>query len=133
MSVERSGEVVVPAERLLAIVREMGDVEISLEADERYCTICGEGSEFRIFVMDVVDFPPVADFEDQADLVIEGRDLRRMIALTLYAAARETSRYAINGVLWEKIICVDYKIIYYQRLIPVTAIIQRIIFIIFKL
>lgn len=102
LSVERSGEVVVPAERLLAIVREMGDVEISLEADERYCTIRGEGSEFRIFVMDVADFPPVAEFEDEADLVIEGHDLRRMISLTLYAAARETSRYAINGVLWEK-------------------------------
>lgn len=26
----------------------------------------------------------------------------RMIAQTVYAAARETSRYAINGVLWEK-------------------------------
>ena len=25
-----------------------------------------------------------------------------MISLTIYAAARETSRYAINGVLWEK-------------------------------
>jgi DNA polymerase-3 subunit beta len=102
LAVDRAGEVVVPTDRLLAIVRELGDVEVSLEADERYCVIRGEGSEFRIFVMDVADFPPVPDFDDEADFVIGGQELRRMIGLTLYAAARETSRYAINGVLWEK-------------------------------
>ena len=102
LSVAKTGEVVVPADRLLAIVRELGDVEISLEADERYCTIKGEGSEFHIFVMDVADFPPLPEFEDEPDLVIDGNELRRMVALTIYAAARETSRYAINGVLWEK-------------------------------
>jgi DNA polymerase-3 subunit beta len=102
LTVEQPGELVVPADRLLPIVRELADVEISLESDERYCTIRGEGSEFRIFVMDAADFPPVAEFDDEPDLVLDGNDLRRMIMLTLYAAARETSRYAINGVLWEK-------------------------------
>ncbi|MBN2445675.1 MAG: DNA polymerase III subunit beta, partial [Phycisphaerae bacterium] len=42
------------------------------------------------------------DFEGEPDLTIAGDELRRMIALTAYAAARETSRYAINGVLWDK-------------------------------
>lgn len=102
LSVDKPGEVVLRADRLIAIVREMEDVEISLEADDRYCTIRGEGSEIRLFVMDAADFPPVPDFEDEADLVIDGDRLRRMIALTLYAAARETSRYAINGMLWQK-------------------------------
>ena len=102
LAVEHEGEVVVPAERLLAIVRELGDVELSLEADERYCVIRGEGSEFRIFVVAAADFPPVPGFEDAADFTIDVKQLRRMTALTLYAAARESSRYAINGVLWEK-------------------------------
>jgi len=102
LSVETPGEIVVPADRLLPIIREMTDVEIRLESDDRYCTIRGEGSEFRIFVMNVADFPPVPGFDDEPDLVIGGHVLRRMIGLTLYAAARETSRYAINGVLWEK-------------------------------
>ena len=100
--VEKPGELVVPADRLLPIIREMGDVEVSLEFDGRYCIIRGEGSEFRIFVMDVADFPPLPELDDETDLVIGGNELRRMIMLTLYAAARETSRYAINGVLWEK-------------------------------
>lgn len=102
LSISKAGEVVVPAERLLAIVREMTDVEIAIEADDRHCVIRGEGSEFRIFVMPTADFPPAPAFEDAPDLVIDGRALRRMIHLTLYAAARETSRYAINGVQWEK-------------------------------
>jgi DNA polymerase-3 subunit beta len=102
LAVERPGAFVVPAERLSPIVREMTDVEVSVEVDERYCIIRGEGSEFRIFVMDAADFPPVAAFEDEPDLTLDGNELRRMIMLTLYAAARETSRYAINGVLWEK-------------------------------
>jgi DNA polymerase-3 subunit beta len=102
LTVERDGEVVVPADRLLAIVRELNDVEVTIEADERYCAIRGEGSELRIFVREVADFPPVAAFEDDPDFAIAVSELRRMISLTIYAAARETSRYAINGVLCEK-------------------------------
>jgi DNA polymerase-3 subunit beta len=102
LAVEEAGRVVVAADRLLPIVRELEDVEVSLAADGQYCVIRGEGSEFRIFVMEPADFPPVAEFEDEPDMVIDGDELRRMVSLTLYAAARETSRYAINGVLWEK-------------------------------
>ncbi len=102
LSMKKPAEVVVRAERLVPVVREMTDVEITLDADDRYCTIHGEGSDIRLFVMDAADFPKVPVFEDEADLVIDGADLRRMVGLTLYAAARETSRYAINGVLWQK-------------------------------
>jgi DNA polymerase-3 subunit beta len=101
-SVEQPGEAVVPAERLLSIVREMPDAEVRLETDARYCVVRGEGSEFKVFVQVAADFPPVATFEDEPDLVVDGQQLWQMVGLTIYAAARETSRYAINGVLWEK-------------------------------
>lgn len=101
-AVEQPGETVVPADRLLGIIREMADAEVLIQADDRHCTVRGQGSEFRIFVQTASEFPPIPEFEDEPDQVIEGDQLRRMIALTIYAAARETSRYAINGVLWEK-------------------------------
>lgn len=101
-SVVAPGQMVVAAERLLGIVRELADAEVSLDADEKYCVIRGEGSEFRVFVAPAADFPPLPSFEDEPNFVLDGNELRRMIELTLYAAARETSRYAINGVLWEK-------------------------------
>jgi DNA polymerase-3 subunit beta len=101
-SVEEPGEAVVPAERLLSIIRELPDAEIRVDCDARYCVVRGAGSEFKIFVQPSADFPAIPTFEDQPDLVIDGAQLWRMIGLTIYAAARETSRYAINGVLWEK-------------------------------
>lgn len=102
LSVERPGETVVQADKFLRIVREMTDAEIVLEADDRYCTIRGAGSKFNVFVTNPSDFPPVPRFADEGDIVVGGETLKRMVAMTLYAAARETSRYAINGVLWSK-------------------------------
>jgi DNA polymerase-3 subunit beta len=102
LAVEREGEAVLAADRFLAIVRELADVELVIEADEHRCTIVGQGSDFRLPVQNVADFPPIGTFPAEPDLVIDGRQLRRMIELTAYAAAREASRYAINGVLWQK-------------------------------
>lgn len=101
-AIDEPGEVVVSADRLLSIIRELPDAEISLTSDERHCFVRGEGSEFKIFVHPVADFPAIPTFDDEPELVIDGSMLWRMINLTIYAAARETSRYAINGVLWEK-------------------------------
>lgn len=101
-SVEEPGTAVISAERLLSIVRELADAEIRLDADDRHCIVRGAGSEFKIYVQPAADFPAIPTFEDEPDLVIDGRQLWQMIGLTVYAAARETSRYAINGVLWEK-------------------------------
>lgn len=96
------GETVVAADQLFNIIREMSDVEVDLLTTERHCIISGVGSEFKIYVHDPADFPPIPEFEGDADLVLDGYGLQRAVALTLYAAARETNRYAINGVLWQK-------------------------------
>ncbi|RMF71311.1 MAG: DNA polymerase III subunit beta [Planctomycetota bacterium] len=102
LAVDAPGVTVVPADRLLSIVRELPDVEIQMEVVERHCVIRGAGASFRIFILNPEDYPPTPTFEEDADLSISGVELKRMIHLTVYAAARETSRYAINGVLWEK-------------------------------
>lgn len=102
LSADEPGVAVVPADRLSGIVRELDDVEIQIEADDRACTIRGHGSSFKIYVSNPADFPPLPEPADEPDLSLDGRQLRELISLTIYAAARETSRYAINGVLWEK-------------------------------
>lgn len=102
LSVKRPGTVVAPADRLAAIIRELPDAEVALEVSDRYCVIRGHGCEFRIFTAEEADFPPVAEFSNESDMTVDVRALRHMIDLTLYAAARETTRYAINGVLWER-------------------------------
>ena len=102
LSVTEPGETAIPADRLLSITREMPDAEIVIEADQRACTVRGVGSKFKIFTFPPADFPALPSFTDEPDLTLDTLQLQRMIALTAYAAARETGRYAINGVLWQK-------------------------------
>lgn len=101
--VERGGSAAIPSDRLLSITREMPDSEIALECDGQSCTVRGVGSKFKIFTFPVDDFPALPQFADRADLVLDAAMLQRMIARTIFSAARETGRYAINGVLWQKI------------------------------
>ncbi len=102
LSADEPGVAVVPADRFSGIIRELDDVEVQIEADDRACTIRGHGSSFKIYVSNPADFPPLPEPAEEPDLTIDGNELRELIRLTIYAAARETSRYAINGVLWEK-------------------------------
>ena len=48
------------------------------------------------------DFPATPAFDGEPDFSISAADLHRLIAQTLFATARENSRYAINGVLIER-------------------------------
>ncbi|MGE3182766.1 MAG: DNA polymerase III subunit beta [Phycisphaerae bacterium] len=102
LQVSKPGATVVGTDRLLQVIREFPDVEIVLTVKDRHCVLSGEGSEFKLFVQSADDFPAVPKFDGDPDLVIDARELSRIITLTAYAAARETSRYAINGVLWQK-------------------------------
>src|SRR5205085_3004027 len=51
------------------------------------------------FTQRASDFPPVPDFNGEADFEIAGGHLKQLIGQTLFAAAREQTRYAFNGVL----------------------------------
>jgi len=101
VKVEQAGEVIVPADRLAAIVRESVDEVLSLEASEGICEIKGEDSYFKIFGQQEDQYPQVPGFEGEADLEIALEDLQTGIGQCLFATAKESSRYAINGVLWE--------------------------------
>jgi len=101
VQVEQPGEVIVPADRLAAIVRESADEVLALQASNGTCEIRGSDSHFTIYGHEPGQFPPVAGFEGQADIELVLGELQTGIEQCLFAAARESSRYAINGVLWE--------------------------------
>ena len=95
------GEALVPADRLAAIVRESMEETLTLEVQKETCTITGSGSRFIIYGYDPAEFPPVADFSEDPDAEVASEVLTNMITKTLFATAKEHSRYAISGVLWE--------------------------------
>jgi DNA polymerase-3 subunit beta len=101
VQVEQAGEVVIPADRFAAIVRESGDEVLSLEAAEGMCEIRGADSHFTIYGQEPGQYPTVPDFEGEPDMEVGLDSLQAGIAQCLFATARESTRYAINGVLWE--------------------------------
>jgi DNA polymerase-3 subunit beta len=101
VEVEDLGETLVVAETLAKIVRECTDELLSIETDASMLHVRGEGVHFQIVTQDAVEFPPVPVLEDEPDFTIERGLLSRLIEWTVFASARESTRYAINGVLWE--------------------------------
>jgi len=101
VQVEKPGEVIVPADRLAAIVRESVDEVLVLEAAEGTCEIKGADSHFTIYGQEPGQYPIVPDFEGAGDIKIALSNLQAGIEQCLFATAKESSRYAINGVLWE--------------------------------
>jgi DNA polymerase-3 subunit beta len=99
VQIEQTGETLVPADKLRDIVRESIDDTLSLELHGEQLHIKGQDSHFKIFTQSPAEFPPVPDFEGKADFEVPGKQLKQLIAQTLFAAAKEATRYAFNGVL----------------------------------
>lgn len=102
VEVAREGEIVVEASHLADIVRESSEDVLVLEAKDSTCEIRGTDSRFTIYGQDPKQYPKVPSLEEgDADLTIGLAQLQAGIEQCLFATAKESSRYAINGVLWE--------------------------------
>jgi DNA polymerase III subunit beta len=101
VQVDEPGEAVVPADKLLAVVRESLDEVLSLESSEGTCQVKGADSHFTIYGHEPGQYPKVPSFDGSADIKVPLVTLQAGIQQCLFATAKESSRYAINGVLWE--------------------------------
>ncbi len=101
VQVEQEGEAVVPAGKLAGIVRESADEVLSVEAEGGTCKIQGADSHFTVYGQEPGQYPQVPGFDGKAELEVGLENLQNGINQVLFATARESTRYAINGVLWE--------------------------------
>jgi DNA polymerase-3 subunit beta len=99
VEVVEAGDMVVPADKLRDIVRESVDDTLSIETAAEMALVKGQDSVFKIYTQPAEGFPPVPGYEGEADFEIDGGQLKRLIGQTTFAAARESTRYAFNGVL----------------------------------
>src|SRR5437016_4346368 len=107
VQIEQGGEALLPADKFRDIVRESVDDTLSIEVGNDAegasgagtASIRGQDAHFKIFTQRPGDFPPVPDFEGEADFEVNGGQLKQLVGQTLFAAARESTRYAFNGVL----------------------------------
>ncbi len=103
VDVQEEGEALIPADKLAQIVRASEDATLTLDTDDHAIEIRGGDSHFKVFGFDPAEAPAVADFEGATvSAEIDGGVLQTLISRTLFAAAAERSRYAINGVLFDR-------------------------------
>jgi DNA polymerase-3 subunit beta len=101
LTILEPGEAILPAAKLLAILRETRDSELEIESDPSACVVKGPSLEFEMPSEDPGQFPDLPTFAEDKFHEITSGSLREMIRRTVFAAADETARYSMTGVLWE--------------------------------
>ncbi|MFK7739499.1 MAG: DNA polymerase III subunit beta [Planctomycetota bacterium] len=101
VKVSDPGTVLLPGRETSALLRELSDPTVTLESNEMRCRIESGGGSFVLLGEDPEQFPDEAKVESGKQLEIPASVLLRMIQETMFAAAREETRYAINGVLMD--------------------------------
>jgi DNA polymerase-3 subunit beta len=91
--------VLLPAKETAALLRELSDPTVTLESSDLRCRIDSGGGSFVLLGEDPEQFPAGAELQSDKRLEVPSGVLLRMIQETMFAAAREETRYAINGVL----------------------------------
>ncbi len=102
VDVATAGEALIPAGKFSEIVNNSPDDTLTLETTGDTTTIKGSDAHFKVFGYNAEEFPPISGFEGAADFSISAGALRLLLDRTRFAAAKEMTRYAINGVLFEK-------------------------------
>jgi len=100
VTVDEEGTLLAEAGSLTKILHEAEGDEIVFEAqDPLEFTVSYEGSTYQLNGFDPEEYPDVPPFEGEY-VEMDAPLLVRMIEHTAFAAARESIRFAINGVLF---------------------------------
>jgi DNA polymerase-3 subunit beta len=101
--VGKPGAAILPITHLTQILRESTDDDISLTADEKGSTVKAGTSRYEMPGYPVDEFPDFPSFDSEGRYhEVTAGELRVMIRRTAFAADRkETTRFALSGVLWE--------------------------------
>jgi DNA polymerase-3 subunit beta len=97
-----SGEITVPARKLVDICRSLPDganIEFFVE-DGRMLVKSGR-SRFTLSTLPATDFPNVEDAPGNLRFSCAQEEIKRLIERTAFAMAQQDVRYYLNGMLWE--------------------------------
>lgn len=102
--VDEPGEALLPAGRLLSILRESYDDEVVIEADADACTLRGTHTEYEMPADDPAHYPDFPNFAEDKFHEVSAGVLREMIRRTQFAVVanpNEARWGATTGILWE--------------------------------
>ncbi len=101
VEIEAPGAAVLPIQRFGAILRELPDEKIRIEADPQGTRVKGERSDFKLPGENPDEFPAPTTFDEPVYHELPARFLKEVIRRTIFATDNESSRYALGGVLFE--------------------------------
>jgi DNA polymerase-3 subunit beta len=97
--VKETGAVTLPVKRLATIVRELPNVDVTLDASPNHqVKLTSGGSNFRIMGIGKEEFPPLPEFGDEKAYSLEQAELATMLKSVSYAQSTDETRYILNGV-----------------------------------
>jgi DNA polymerase-3 subunit beta len=97
-----SGEITIPARKLVDICRSLPDDAILNFSEENQKVILKSGrSRFTLSTLPATDFPNVEQGGGDLQFSCEQQDIKRLIDRTGFAMAQQDVRYYLNGMLWE--------------------------------
>jgi DNA polymerase III subunit beta len=97
--VKEGGAVTLPVKRLAGIVRELPNVDVSVDSSASHqVKIASGGSNFRIMGLAPDDFPKLPDTADDKTFSLDQLELAAMLGNVAYAQSTDETRYILNGV-----------------------------------
>jgi DNA polymerase-3 subunit beta len=97
--VKRPGASTVPVKKLFGITRELSNLELDLDVDEKNtCSIFSGASFYKINGLSAEEFPPLPQFKDDKKVVLPQETLKGMMKKTSFAMSTDESRYVLNGI-----------------------------------
>ena len=100
--VDKEGSITLPVKELGRIVRELADMEVSVETgDTPKATISTRGSVFNVIGMDSKEFPPLPELEEKKEFSFDREELIAMLKSVSYAQSVNEERYMLKGVFFQ--------------------------------
>lgn len=97
--VKETGSVTLPVKRLASIVRELPNVDVTLDAAPNHqVKLLSGGSTFKIMGIGREEFPPLPEFAEEKAFTLDQAELATMIRGVSYAQSADETRYILNGV-----------------------------------
>lgn len=100
-SVEESGRMTFPAEKLTKIVSEAPREEIMVMVDGDKAYIASGNAKFELSILPADDYPEFPSFDSTGKVTIPFSQLREMIEKTIIGTAVDSARYVFRGILFE--------------------------------
>lgn len=97
--VVEEGAIALPARRFFQLVRELTAPQVKISAQTNELAEITTGtSVFKINGMSKAEFPTLPDLSGSPEITLTSSALKEMFSKTAFSAAREDSRYMLNGV-----------------------------------